>query len=78
MKSRMPKMSAEFKKWMKEYLYLFEEAQNIQHLPYSEQFKLLRNQHPFILDDLTKKGMPPDIRELLDNYLQILMNQCKY
>ena len=49
MKSRWyERNKKEFQKWMKEYLYLFEEAQDIQYLPYSEQRKLLRNQHDFI------------------------------
>ena len=66
----------EFRKWLKEYLCLLEKAQNIQHLPDTEQQKLLRNQHPFILDELTKKGMTPVMREMLDSYLQILLKHC--
>ena len=60
MKSNLSgKYRKEFQKWLKEYLYLFEEAQDIQYLPYPEQLKLLRNQHPFILDELEKKACPP-------------------
>ncbi|MBR7085225.1 MAG: hypothetical protein IKI37_08635, partial [Oscillospiraceae bacterium] len=67
----------EFQKWMKEYLYLFEEAQDIQYLPYSEQRKLLRNQHDFILDELSEKGMPPLMREQIDIYIKILLSHCE-
>ncbi|GEM_PF-3213146 len=66
----------EFQKWMKKYLYLFEEAQDIQHLPYSEQLKLLRNQHSFTLDELCRQGMSPFMREYLDQYMQILLAHC--
>ncbi len=77
MKSRRyNKRTEEFRKWMKEYLYLFEEAQDIQYLPYPEQLKLLRLQHPMILDELTKKGMSPVMREILDGYMQILLKHC--
>ena len=62
---------------MKEYLYLFEKAQDIQNLPYSEQRKLLRNQHDFILDELEKKGMPPMMREQIDIYMKILLSHCE-
>ena len=62
---------------MKEYLYLFEKAQDIQNLPYSEQRKLLRNQHDFILDELSKKGMPPMMREQIDIYMKILLSHCE-
>ena len=74
---KLEKNKKEFKKWMKEYLYLFEEAQDIQYLPYPEQLKLLRNQHDFILDELEKKGMPPIMREQIDIYMKILLSHCK-
>ena len=78
MKSRgYERNKKEFQKWMKEYLYLFEEAQDIQHLPYPEQRKLLRNQHDFILDELEKKGMPPMMREQIDIYMKILLSHCE-
>ena len=77
MKSRRhDTQTKEFRKWLKEYLYLFEEAKDIQYLPCPEQQKLLRNQHPFILDELTKKGLSPVMREMLDSYLQILLKHC--
>lgn len=77
MKSRrMEQNKKEFRKWMKEYLYLFEEAQDIQHLPYPGQRKLLRNQHDFILEELSKKGMPPLMREQIDTYIKILLSHC--
>ncbi|MBE6875671.1 MAG: hypothetical protein E7496_02940 [Ruminococcus sp.] len=77
MKSNLSgKYRKEFQKWLKEYLYLFEEAQDIQYLPYPEQLKLLRNQHPFILDELEKKGMSPFMRDMLDGYMQILLKNC--
>ena len=78
MKSRWyERNKKEFQKWMKEYLYLFEEAQDIQYLPYSEQRKLLRNQHDFILDELSEKGMPPLMREQIDIYIKILLSHCE-
>ncbi len=78
MKSRWyERNKKEFQKWMKEYLYLFEEAQDIQYLPYSEQRKLLRNQHDFILDELSEKGMPPLMREQIDTYIKILLSHCE-
>ncbi|MBR1554957.1 MAG: hypothetical protein IJ644_06130 [Oscillospiraceae bacterium] len=77
MKSNLSgKYMPEFRKWMKEYLYLFEKAQDIQYLPYPEQLKLLRNQHPLILDELEKKGMSLFMRDMLDGYMQILLSQC--
>ncbi|MBR4318982.1 MAG: hypothetical protein IKP69_02890 [Oscillospiraceae bacterium] len=78
MKSRWyERNKKEFQKWMKKYLYLFEEAQDIQYLPYSEQRKLLRNQHDFILDELSEKGMPPLMREQIDIYIKILLSHCE-
>ncbi|MBR0484738.1 MAG: hypothetical protein IJJ69_08195 [Oscillospiraceae bacterium] len=77
MKSNLSgKYKNEFRKWMKEYLYLFEKAQDIQYLPYPEQLKLLRNQHPLLFDELEKKGMSPFTRDMLDGCIQILLSQC--
>lgn len=77
MKARIFKNSAkEFQKWLKEYLSYLPEPEKITNLTPAAQQKLMRKAHPEILNQLTQKKMPPDMREYLDTYLQILIKNC--